>query len=69
MKSVNCRTSKNPLLFDFDLHIDDSKGVGLEGIDLGFNTIIVDSDDAFWTEKIWKELIALEIESAVSKEV
>lgn len=52
LKRHNCSASKNPKLFGIDLHIDDSKGVGQEGVKYGFETIIIDTDDLKWTEKI-----------------
>lgn len=52
LKRHNCSASKNPKLFGIDLHIDDSKGVEKEGHKYGFETIIVDTCDLNWSEKI-----------------
>lgn len=48
LKKHNCQASKNPNLFGIDIHIDDSKGVGIEGKRFGFKTIIIATDDTNW---------------------
>jgi len=52
LKSQNINSSKYPPAFDLDLHIDDLKGVGIEGERLNFKTIIVETTDKNWVEKI-----------------
>ena len=44
--------SKHPGLFQFDLHVDDSEGVAMEGKLHGFRTIIVAPDDPCWTDQV-----------------
>lgn len=39
---LNLHPSKNPNNFGIDLHIDDSKGVKIEGDHYGFDVIVVD---------------------------
>lgn len=56
LKQNSCNASKNPKLFGIDIHIDDSKGVEIEGKKYGFKTIIVDINDKKWTDKIKEEL-------------
>ncbi|MGW9684550.1 HAD family hydrolase [Flagellimonas sp. 2504JD1-5] len=56
LKSRNINSSKYPTAFEFDLHIDDSKGVGIEAERFNFNVIIVDPTDKSWTEKIKREI-------------
>lgn len=48
-RKLSC--SKYPPAFGIDLHIDDSRGVEMEGKNLGFETIIVD-DRNNWNEII-----------------
>ncbi|WP_438423284.1 HAD family hydrolase [Aquimarina macrocephali] len=52
LKSRNINSSKFPPAFDFDLHIDDLKGVGIESERFNFNAIIVEPTDKNWVEKI-----------------
>ena len=52
LTSRNIKASKHPRTFNFDLHIDDSKGVELEGKHYQFNVILVDPKDSNWKEKI-----------------
>jgi hypothetical protein len=56
LKAQNVNSSKYPPAFGFDLHIDDSKGVGVESERLNFKTIIVDPSDNNWMLKIKTEL-------------
>jgi hypothetical protein len=44
--------SKYPPAFKIDLHVDDSDGVRLEGLQHGFNVVVIDSGDVRWTEKV-----------------
>lgn len=55
LKKRNINSSKYPPAFGFDLHIDDLKGVEMEGQKLNFKTIIVESNDKNWVEKIKRE--------------
>ena len=52
---------QNPNLFGIDIHIDDSKGVGMEGERYQFKTIIVDTNDTKWASKIKSRIDALEM--------
>lgn len=52
LKSRNINSSKFPPAFDFDLHIDDLKGVGIESERFNFKAIIVEPTDKNWIEKI-----------------
>ena len=54
LKSPNINSSKFPSAFNFDLHIDDLKGVGIESERFNFNVIIVEPTDKNWIEKIKK---------------
>lgn len=44
--------SKNPAAFGIDLHVDDSEGVQLEGIEHGFRVVVVSPDDDQWAAKV-----------------
>jgi nicotinamidase-related amidase len=44
--------SKYPPAFGIELHVDDSAGVGMEGAELGFRTVIVSPDDQSWSERV-----------------
>ena len=52
LNSRNINSSKFPPAFDFDLHIDDLKGVGIESERFNFKVIIVEPTDKNWIEKI-----------------
>jgi len=52
LKSRNINSSKFPPAFDFDLHIDDLKGVGIESERFNFKAIIVSPSDTNWIENI-----------------
>jgi len=52
LKSRNINSSKFPPAFDFDLHIDDLKGVGIESERFNFKTIIIKPTDKNWIDKI-----------------
>ncbi len=56
LKLNKINASKCPKLFNFDLHIDDSKGVGLEGEKFNFTTIIVSPSNLNWTKYIENEV-------------
>ncbi len=55
LKKIN--SSKFPPAFDFELHIDDSKGVGIESEKFSFKTILVKPTDKNWTKKIKSKII------------
>ncbi|WEK28085.1 MAG: hypothetical protein P0Y58_14315 [Candidatus Pseudomonas phytovorans] len=44
--------SKLPSAFDIDLHVDDSEGVRLEGVDHGFSVVVVCPKDQNWAQKV-----------------
>ena len=44
--------SKYPPIFSIDIHVDDSKGVEMEGLLYNFKTIIVAEADSAWTSHI-----------------
>lgn len=52
LKSRNINSSKFPPAFDFDIHVDDLKGVGIESERFNFKAIIVEPTDKNWVEKI-----------------
>ncbi len=56
LKERNKNASKYPPAFGFELHIDDSKGVEMEGEKLNFKTIIIKTKDKNWIEKIKQEI-------------
>ena len=63
LKSNSCKASKNPKLFGIDIHIDDSKGVEIEGKKYGFKTIIINPYDKEWVSKITTRIEAVELNS------
>ncbi len=52
LKSLNIHASKHPKAFGFDIHVDDSKGVGIEAEKFNFKVIIIEPTDKNWIEKI-----------------
>jgi hypothetical protein len=44
--------SKNPRAFGIDLHIDDSDGVRMEGVQHGFAVVVVAPEDDDWVRKV-----------------
>lgn len=44
--------SKYPPAFGFDLHIDNERGVGMEGAQHGYAVVVVAPEDADWTRKV-----------------
>ena len=52
LRSKNINSSKFPPAFDFDLHIDDLKGVEIESEKFNFKVIIIEPTDNNWAEKI-----------------
>ena len=61
LKKLRINCSKYPPAFGFDIHIDDSKGVGIEGERLNFRSIIIEPDDYKWHETILKKLTSFTI--------
>lgn len=56
LKKRNISSSKYPPVFAIYIHVDDSKGIGIEGDRLGFKTIVVDNNAENWVEEIKKNL-------------
>ncbi|GAB2687112.1 hypothetical protein GCM10027037_06590 [Mucilaginibacter koreensis] len=56
ISSSGIQSSKYPLAFNIDLHVDDSKGVEMEGQRYGFCTVIVDEQQAEWGNFILSSL-------------
>lgn len=52
LKYLKINASKCPVAFNFDIHIDDSKGVGIEAEKHNFRAIIIDPSEKNWVEKI-----------------
>jgi hypothetical protein len=50
------RYSKYPPAFGIDIHIDDSKGVEMEGMRFNFRTIIVSEDQNNWESYIFRSI-------------
>jgi hypothetical protein len=50
--------SKYPPAFQIDLHIDDSPGVAMEGVDHQFAVLIVSPEDSDWAERVLSEVDA-----------
>ncbi|WP_417289889.1 HAD family hydrolase [Corallibacter sp.] len=59
LKMRNINSSKYPPAFDFDIHIDDSNGVGIEAERHNFRAIIIEPSDKNWIEKIKKDIKTL----------
>ncbi len=59
LKSMNIYSSKYPPAFNFDIHIDDSKGVGMEAEKYNFKVIIIDVDDKDWVDRISKRILEI----------
>lgn len=51
---IHC--SKYPKAFDIDLHIDDSRGVEMEGQRYGFKTLIIGEDQLEWVSCVLNKL-------------
>lgn len=56
LKSRNINASKYPIAFGFDLHIDDSDGVRIEGERLNFKVITIKTTDRNWVEYVKAEI-------------
>jgi len=52
LRERSVRSSKYPPAFNIDIHVDDSKGVEIEGQRFNFRTIIVSEDDINWADVI-----------------
>jgi hypothetical protein len=59
LKSIKMNSSKFPPAFDFDIHIDDSKGVGIEAEKYNFKALIIEPTDKNWIFKIKSEIKAV----------
>jgi len=60
LKNWRIQASKYPKAFNFDVHVDDSRGVEIEGQRLNFRTIIINPSDKNWMDKIKQEVSILE---------
>jgi len=56
LKSLKINSSKYPIAFNFDIHIDDSKGVEMEAEKHNFRAIIIEPSEKKWVEKIKTEI-------------
>ncbi len=56
LNSKGIQSSKYPPAFNIDLHVDDSKGVEVEGQRYGFKTIIIDEHQTGWVSLVLKRL-------------
>ena len=56
LKGLNVSSSKYPPAFNFDLHIDDLKGVEMEAEKYSFRVIIVEPTDNDWINTIVKRI-------------
>lgn len=56
LKKNKINASKYPPAFHIDIHIDDSKGLEIEGKRYNFKTIIIDPKENNWTEAILNTL-------------
>ena len=50
--------SKFPPAFGIDLHVDDSSGVAMEGIDHRFSVLVIAPHDSDWVERVLSEVDA-----------
>ncbi|MBW1296299.1 HAD family hydrolase [Aquimarina litoralis] len=57
LKTLNIHATKYPPAFNFDVHIDDLRGVGIEAKRFNFNVIIIEPSDKNWAERIKNEVI------------
>ncbi|GLO53751.1 hypothetical protein PPUN110474_51520 [Pseudomonas putida] len=56
--------SKLPSAFDIDLHVDDSEGVRLEGVDHGFRVVVVCPKDENWAQKVMDAAVDVQAQLA-----
>jgi hypothetical protein len=59
--------SKYPPAFKIDLHVDDSDGVRLEGLQHGFNVVVIDPGDVRWTDKVLDAFNELRLRHGTAK--
>lgn len=59
------RPSKYPPSFGIDLHIDDSEGVGMEGKEHGFRTVVVSVTDLEWAGRVQASVAAIAAQEAL----
>ncbi len=52
----NIHCSKYPLAFNIDLHVDDSRGVEIEGQRYGFQTLIIEEQYSEWVNLVLNDL-------------
>jgi hypothetical protein len=50
-------SSKYPPAFNIDIHVDDSRGVEMEGRRFNFRTIIISENNRNWTDDILKSVL------------
>lgn len=62
LKGQSIKPSKFPPAFNIHLHIDDSKGVEMEGVRHNFRTFIVSEDNHNWTADILHTIAQLKNE-------
>ena len=60
LKDTQNQPSKNPKLFEIDLHIDDSLGVQMEGDIYGFRVLIINPSDEAWVDKVIQSVKEIE---------
>lgn len=63
LSKIGVNSSKYPKAFGFDIHIDDSEGVGIESKKFAFKAIIISTEDKNWVNTIKKEIQIMEKES------
>lgn len=57
---IGCRgPSKLPPAFAIDLHVDDSPGVQIEGVEHGFRVVLVKPDEHDWARKVLRAVDAM----------
>jgi len=56
LKYMQIKPSKYPNEFGIDIHVDDSKGVEMEGEKYNFRTIIIDENEPNWSNKILEKI-------------
>jgi hypothetical protein len=55
LNKTNIRCSKYPLAFNIDLHVDDSRGVEVEGRKYGFRTLIIEEQCVEWVNLVLEQ--------------
>ena len=56
LSQINIHASKYPPAFSIDVHIDDSKGVEIEGQRLGFKVILVEKENENWRNYVLSQI-------------